>query len=161
MALFKILKGSSNTLPVSCNEGYCYFCEDTQLFYIDTSNELSGRKVLNAQDAATFCGITLEELKQWTKDCVNTFLMADDGIDALCETGGSLPSAIDNFSVIARHSATTGEFVTTTYLYSGLTWNNMTFTSSNNVIIITTTAPHKLRLSFICTDANAVVATIA
>lgn len=63
MALFKISKGNSSNLPQIYNAGYCYFCEDTGLFYVDTTDDETGRKVLNAQDAATLCGVTLEELQ--------------------------------------------------------------------------------------------------
>lgn len=60
MALFKILKGTSDKLPTTYTEGYCYFCTDTNLFYIDTSNLSSGRKILNANDATTLLGKGVE-----------------------------------------------------------------------------------------------------
>lgn len=63
MALFKISKGNSLNLPKTYTAGYCYFCEDTGLFYIDTTNDETGRKILNAQDAATLCGVSLETLQ--------------------------------------------------------------------------------------------------
>lgn len=80
MALFKISKGNSSNLPQTYNVGYCYFCEDTGLFYIDTTNDEAGRKILNAQDAATLCGVTLEELQATiTTVTFKTWTVADIG----------------------------------------------------------------------------------
>jgi hypothetical protein len=60
--LFKILHGdkariSTNITPY--HEGYCYVTYDGD-FYVDMNNE---RVKLNAQNAETLCGKTLEELK--------------------------------------------------------------------------------------------------
>lgn len=44
MALFKISKGSETNLPTNLNEGYAYFTEDTNNFYIDISD--NERKLL-------------------------------------------------------------------------------------------------------------------
>lgn len=58
MALFKIHKGTeknsngTSRLPKSYVEGYAYFATDTGRFYIDTTNQASGRKMINP-DAIT------------------------------------------------------------------------------------------------------------
>jgi hypothetical protein len=51
LALFKIKKGLSENLPNTYNEGYAYFTTDDGKFYIDTSNQASGRVKLNAGTA--------------------------------------------------------------------------------------------------------------
>jgi len=58
MALFKISKGEARNLPITYNEGYCYFTTDDGYFYIDiatgtSTNNLDGtkRKRLNAERA--------------------------------------------------------------------------------------------------------------
>lgn len=51
MALFKINKGSKKNLPTTYNDGYCYFTTDDGKFYIDTSDDETGRVLLNAGTA--------------------------------------------------------------------------------------------------------------
>ena len=53
MALFKIFKGNSSTLPETYKDGYCYFTIDDGKMYIDTSNATdgSGGICLNAKTA--------------------------------------------------------------------------------------------------------------
>lgn len=79
--------------------------------------------------------------------------------DTLRIKGASLPASNDNYSAIALHNAS-GTFSTATYLHSGLTWNGMTFANSGNIVTVTATTEHYIRMSLICTDASAVVATI-
>lgn len=79
--------------------------------------------------------------------------------DTLRIKGASLPASNDNYSAIALHNAS-GTFSTATYLHSGLTWNGMTFANSGNIVTVTATTEHYIRVSLICTDASAVVATI-
>lgn len=79
--------------------------------------------------------------------------------DTLRIKGASLPVANDNYSAIAMHTAT-GAFSTSTYLHAGLTWNGLTFTNSGDTVVVTAVADHYFRVSLICTDASAVVATI-
>ena len=50
MALFKILRGNSSSLPSTRKDGYAYFCTDTHDFYIDyktqeTSDEIFRTKL--------------------------------------------------------------------------------------------------------------------
>lgn len=79
--------------------------------------------------------------------------------DTLRIKGASLPASNDSYSAIALHNAS-GTFSTSTYLHSGLTWNGMTFANSGNIVTVTATTEHYIRVSLICTDASAVVATI-
>ena len=53
MALFKISRGMAANLPKTYHEGYCYFTVDDGKFYIDTTDDASGRIVLNAASADT------------------------------------------------------------------------------------------------------------
>lgn len=83
--------------------------------------------------------------------------------ESLTIQGGSLPVANDGMCVIAKHTVD-GTFITTTYLHSGLTWSGLTFTYSDGAITITnneTNDERYFRISFICTDTSAVVATIS
>lgn len=80
--------------------------------------------------------------------------------DKLRIKGAKLPSTNDNYSAIAIHSAD-GAFLTPTYLHDGLTWNGLTFANSgDDIVIVTTTTEQKFRVSLICADASAVVATV-
>ena len=79
--------------------------------------------------------------------------------DTLRIKGASLPASNDSYSAIALHNAS-GTFSTATYLHSGLTWNGMTFANSGNIVTVTATTEHYIRISLICTDASAVIATI-
>lgn len=79
--------------------------------------------------------------------------------DTLRIKGASLPASNDSCSAIALHNAS-GTFSTSAYLHSGLTWNGMTFANSGNIVTVTATTEHYIRVSLICTDASAVIATI-
>ena len=79
--------------------------------------------------------------------------------DTLRIKGASLPASNDSYSAIALHNAS-GTFSTSTYLHSGLTWNGMTFANTGNIVTVTATTEHYIRVSLICTDASAVIATI-
>lgn len=79
--------------------------------------------------------------------------------DTLRIKGVSLPAANDGTSVAVRYSAT-ATFLSADYMYNGRTWGNLHFTSSGDLITITSTAELYIRLSPICTDASAVVVTI-
>lgn len=79
--------------------------------------------------------------------------------DMLRIKGASLPASNDSYSAIALHNAN-GTFNTSTYLHSGLTWNGMTFANSGNIVTVAATTEHYIRVSLICTDASAVIATI-
>lgn len=79
--------------------------------------------------------------------------------DTLRVKGVSLPASNDSYSAIALHNAS-GTFSTSTYLHNGLGWNNLTFNNSGDSVVITSGGDHYFRISLICTDASAVIATI-
>ena len=79
--------------------------------------------------------------------------------DTLRIKGVSLPASNDSYSAIALHNAS-GAFITSNYLHNGLTWNNLTFKNSGDNVVITCSADHYFRMSLICTNASAVIATI-
>ena len=79
--------------------------------------------------------------------------------DTLRIKGASLPASNDSYSAIVMYNAS-GTFNLANYLHSGLTWNNLNFTSSGDIVTVTATAECYIRISLICTDASAVIATI-
>lgn len=79
--------------------------------------------------------------------------------DTLRIKGASLPAANDGHSIAAAYSAT-ATFMSAGYLYNGYAWNNLSFTSSGDTVTVTASAEHYIRVSLICTDATAVIATI-
>lgn len=91
------------------------------------------------------------------KDAASLIHLAPD--DTLRIKGASLPASNDSYSAIALHNAS-GTFSTSTYLHNGLTWNNLTFNNADDGVTITSGGEHYFRISLICTDASAVIATI-
>ena len=79
--------------------------------------------------------------------------------DTLRIKGVSLPAATDGNSAAVEYSAT-ATLISAGYIYNGHTWNNINFTSSGGIVTVTTTGEHNIRVSLICTDASAVIATI-
>ena len=79
--------------------------------------------------------------------------------DTLRVKGVSLPASNDSLSAVVFYNAS-GTFITSTYLHHGLVWNNLTFKNSGDNVVITCSADHYFRISLICTDASAVIATI-
>ena len=79
--------------------------------------------------------------------------------DTLRIKGVSLPAANDGHSIAVVYSAT-AMFISAGYLYNGYVWNNLRFTSSGDIVTVTATGEHYIRVSLICTDASAVIATI-
>lgn len=79
--------------------------------------------------------------------------------DTLRIKGASLPASNDGFSAIALHNAS-GTFIASTYLHNRLTWNSLTFNNVGDSVVVTAVAEHYFRVSLICTDASAVIATI-
>ena len=79
--------------------------------------------------------------------------------DTLRIKGASLPSANDGKSAAAAYSAT-ATLISTGYIYNGNTWNNLNFTSNGDIVTVTATGEHYIRVSLICADAAAVIATI-
>ena len=79
--------------------------------------------------------------------------------DTLRIKGVSLPASNDSYSAIALHNSN-GTFNTSTYLHNGLSWNGMTFNNVGDSVVVTTPGEHYFRVSLICSDASAVIATI-
>lgn len=79
--------------------------------------------------------------------------------DTLRIKGASMPAEKDNYSVISRHTSD-GTFINSAFLRNGLKWNNLTFNNSGDNVVITCSAERYFRISLICTDASAVIATI-
>nr|DAE20241.1 MAG TPA: tyrosine phosphatase family protein [Ackermannviridae sp. ctQad106] len=79
--------------------------------------------------------------------------------DTLRIKGMSLPAATDGNSAAVEYSAT-ATLISAGYIYNGHRWNNINFTSSGEIVTVTTTGEHNIRVSLICTDASAVIATI-
>ena len=79
--------------------------------------------------------------------------------DTLRIKGVSLPASNDSFSAIVLYNAS-GTFSNSTYLHNGLTWNNMTFNNAGDSVVVTSGGEHYIRVSLICADASAVIATI-
>lgn len=91
------------------------------------------------------------------EDAASLIHLAPD--DTLRIKGVSLPASNDSYSAIAMHNAS-GTFSTSTYLHNGLAWNGMTFNNADDGVIVTSGSEHYFRISLICTDASAVIATI-
>ena len=79
--------------------------------------------------------------------------------DTLRIKGASLPDSQDGKSIAVSYSGT-ATFKVAGYIYNGYNWNNLEFTTVDNVVTITGPAERYLRLSLICADASAVIATI-
>lgn len=79
--------------------------------------------------------------------------------DTLRIKGASLPDSQDGKSIAVSYSGT-ATFKVAGYIYNGYSWDNLEFTTVDNVVTITGPAERYLRLSLICTDASAVIATI-
>lgn len=59
MALFKISRGNSTSLPSTMTDGWAYFCTDTGEFFIDyaDSDGVLNRKQVNAEEAKRIVGL--------------------------------------------------------------------------------------------------------
>lgn len=79
--------------------------------------------------------------------------------DTLRIKGASLPASNDNYSAIVLHNAS-GTFSVSSYLHNGLTWDDLTFSNSGDTVVVTASAERYFRVSLICANADAVIATI-
>ena len=79
--------------------------------------------------------------------------------DTLRIKGVSLPAANDSYSAIALYNAS-GTFNAATYLHNGFAWNGMTFNNVGDIVTVTAGSEFYIRVSLICTDASAVIATL-
>lgn len=62
---FKMNRGNKANLPATLTDGHAYFCIDTAELFIDYADSESTlhRKKINAKDAETLTGVSLEEIK--------------------------------------------------------------------------------------------------
>lgn len=79
--------------------------------------------------------------------------------DTLRIKGVSLPAANDSYSAIVLYNAS-GTFNASNYLHNGFAWNGMTFNNAGDIVTVTSGSEYYIRVSLICTDASAVIATI-
>ena len=79
--------------------------------------------------------------------------------DTLRIKGMSLPTANDSKSVAVEYTEAVA-FYSADYIYNGRAWNGLHFTSNGDIVTITSTGEHHIRISLICTNASAVIATI-
>ena len=79
--------------------------------------------------------------------------------DTLRIKGVSLPASNDSYSAVVLYNAD-GTFSSSTYLHNGITWNHIEFNSTVDGVTITSRNEFYFRVSLICADASAVIATI-
>lgn len=79
--------------------------------------------------------------------------------DTLRVKGVSLLASNDGYSAIVLYNAS-GTFISSAHLHNGFRWNNLTFNNSGDNIVITCSGDRYFRISLICTDASAVIATV-
>lgn len=74
MALFKPYRGSRSDLPAEMHDGYAYFCVDDGSFHIDfvDSDGTLQRKQINAQNAETLTGKTLQQIQESVTEFIIT-----------------------------------------------------------------------------------------
>lgn len=93
------------------------------------------------------------------KDAASLIHLTPD--DTLRIKGASLPAANDSYSAIVLYTES-GTVKSSNYLHNGLAWNGMTFNNVGDSVVVTFghNANYYFRISLICTDASAVIATI-
>lgn len=91
------------------------------------------------------------------KDAASLIHLADG--DTLRIKGVSLPASNDRYSAIVLYNAS-GVFSVSNYLHNGASWNNLTFNNADDGVVVATSAERYFRVSLICKNAYAVVATI-
>ena len=89
---------------------------------------------------------------------ITSLIHLKDG-DTLRIKGARLPSSTDTNCAIVIYDAHAA-FESATYVHNSLTWNNMTFIDSGSVVTITAKGECYIRITLICTDASAVIATL-
>lgn len=122
MALFKVLKGNRSALSAQAlHDGYAYFCVDDGSFHIDVTDSegVLQRKQVNAKDAETLTGMTLEEIQksiswdelndrpfghypeivvEWDNEITSGSIVLDYGVDstalkqAICKISDAIPT---------------------------------------------------------------------
>lgn len=85
MALFKISKGLSTSLPEALTEGYCWYTYNDSKFYIDFKDEngVLSRKALNAQEAERLTGYNITTILNSSDIEIPTSKAVLEAIDAI------------------------------------------------------------------------------
>lgn len=111
MALFKVFKGVKNNLPSlsSSSDGYCYFTTDDGMFYIDykNANGVLERKALNANDAKTLLGASLETVLTESDKKVPTSKAVLTKIGEVEQSVAAINSALSGKQATITGAATT------------------------------------------------------
>lgn len=79
--------------------------------------------------------------------------------DTLRIKGASLPAAKDGISAAVEYTEAAA-IGSADYIYNGRKWNNLVFSNSGDTVTVEALAPHNIRVSLICSDTSAVIATI-
>ena len=79
--------------------------------------------------------------------------------DTLRIKGMSLPVANDWISAAVGYTEAAA-FNSADYIYNGHHWNQIDFSSSGDIVTVTSPGDRYLRISLACTDTSAVIATI-
>ncbi len=113
MALWKPFRGNRAELDsVEKHDGYVYFCvDDGSLFfdYTDADGNLQ-RKQINAKDAETLSGLSLEELKDY---------MATQDIVVLAEAQAYADSLASNYATVEQVTALINDAIYNLPRYNG------------------------------------------
>jgi hypothetical protein len=121
LALFKIKKGAeknadgTSRLPSTYVEGYAYFTTDTNRFYIDTTNEKSGRKVINPDSIVdiTRSGNTFTATR--VDGSTMTFTQKDNAVtQTVRTTNGQFPILVRGTSAGTTTDTTSTSFAANT-----------------------------------------------
>ena len=85
MALFKISKGTSQNLPSTLTEGYCWYTYDDSKFYIDFKDEdgVLVRQAINANEAEKLTGYDIATILNSSDTEIPTSKAVLDAIDAI------------------------------------------------------------------------------
>lgn len=91
------------------------------------------------------------------KDSASLIYLMND--NTLRIKGVSLPASNDSYSAVALYNAD-GTFNVATYLHNDMTWDDLTFSNSGDTVVVSASADRYFRVSLICSNADAVIATI-
>lgn len=154
---FATKKGGRLALPL---QRLCYQVLDTQKIKAKPQIErryTHERNTIKAALAAALGALCGHATIGANNDAVSLIhLVAGDTL-RIKEVG--LPAANDSYSAIALYNAS-GTFNVANYLHNGFAWNCMTFNNAGDIVTVTVGSEYYIRVSLICTDASAVIATI-
>jgi len=131
MALFKVNRGNSSNLPATMTDGWAYFCTDTAEFFIDYADENGDlhRKKINAKDAETIGGVSLDEAMEPLDPYLEYWWIVPEGYQVYAQQveenysytyGSSSAWFSDSFN------PSTGDYNVTVYYGDSFTFNPVT-----------------------------------